>query len=477
MIAYTVGFQLTVERDALGCRMVMPEGPNNRFARLRPRSSLVRQAQIELLLHHTKFQTIVAPLLGLFLVLALDTDGQMAWVWFVALCLAYAARLIALGYIARREDPELRWRLRAYLIGLCLAGLFWAIAPFAIKPDDVTARLIVAIFVGIVVLVGIVGNFLYYASALVYFVTWIVPGLVSMGFVYVTAFPDHAWMYAGVIVMFLMYTWKCLEVINLPLGDSLELNEDLTRERDRAEESDRAKSDFLAMMSHELRTPLNAIIGYSEVIRDGVFGPGQTEKYRDRASDIRNAAGLLRNLINDLLDLSALQAGGRPLEIGSLEVRDMVDTSVAFLEEEIEKKRIQVDWKLDVVTPVFFGDRQAAIQCVTNVLANAVKYSPEGADIRISVRYTDKDFCLDIEDQGPGIEPEELARIMEPFRRGADAQASAIQGVGLGLSITRELMDRQGGSLELSSNPGTGTCATLVFSVERKPAEIANRQR
>lgn len=328
-----------------------------RFRQFRPRSSLVRLAQVELLLHHTQFQTLAAPFLGLFLVLAFTHPGMewWSWGWGMCLCLAYGARLVAIMRLKQSGADTLEQRLRIDLIDLAAAGVLWALAPHAVAMEGSEAQQIVGLFAGIVVLVGIVGNFLYYQSALVYFATWIVPVLYSLGFVYVDKFQDIGWTYIGVVLMFLVYTYKCLQVINLPLGKTLELNEALSQEKERVVLADRAKSDILAMMSHELRTPLTMIVGYSEIIRDQLFGPESRERYIEAAGSARNGAGLLVDLINDLLDLSALQARGRVMKIETLEIPALIDSAVELLQDTASKREIVIHPLPAVELPALAG--------------------------------------------------------------------------------------------------------------------------
>lgn len=439
----------------------------SKFRQFRPRSELVRRAQIELLLRHTQFQIIAAPGLGLFLVLAFTDPRQTvwAWGWALALGIAYAARLSVVRVATRNGVTDLGFRLKIYLVGLGASGFLWAAAPFAIAPMASDGQLIAGIFVCIVVLVGIVGNFLYHMSAVVYFFTWIVPALISLGFVYTSSFEAFGWSYAGVVAMLLVYAYKCLEVINLPMGETLELNEALVIEKDRAEASDRAKSDFLAMMSHELRTPLNAIMGFSEIIRDQIYGPHSNKKYIEQAGFIREAGGLLSDLISDLLELSALERRGRDLKIEEVEVDSLVTTTLQLLQDTATKRQIVLLPEIPAGLPVLSIDRRAAIQCLTNILGNAIKYSPDLSDIRISAEQTGEFVQIHVHDRGPGIPEAELGRVTEPFRRGAGARSTPAQGVGLGLAIAENLMKRHNGSLEIVSSPADGTTVTLVFPI------------
>lgn len=437
------------------------------YSQFRPRSALVRIAQIDLLFHHARFQTLAAPLLALFLLLAFAEDEKTwpAWVWFGCLCTAYAARIVAMFVSGERTDQDPERRLLIYLLGLSVAGFAWAFAPHALAMPGSDAQLIVGIFVGVAVLVGVVGNFLYYRSALIYTLTWIVPTLISLGFVYTAKFESIAWTYTGVVAMFLLYAYKCLEVINLPLGESLELNEALTEEKEKAQASDRAKSDFLAMMSHELRTPLNAVMGYSEIIRDQIFGPNANSRYVEQAARIREAAGLLSELIGDLLELSALQSRGRTLKIELVEPSAIVETAMSLLQDTAAKKRLNIQTEFGDTLPALPVDRRAAVQCLTNILGNAIKYSPEGSDIMVEVSQSDRFIRFRVIDNGPGIPDSEIERITQPFHRGSAAMATQAHGVGLGLSIAENLIKRHNGTLEVMQRPTKGTEVLLAFPV------------
>lgn len=465
------GAKFRVNRD--GSKMLA--SVLTKFGQFRPGSGLVRRAQIELLLHHTRFQTVVAPILGLFLVLAFAEPGQSgwAWGWIVAMGVAYTARLSVQYSAEKCAETGLDIRFRIYLIGLGACGLLWAVAPYAIAPMGSDAQFIAGVFVCIAVLVGIVGNFLYHVSAAVYLATWIIPSLVSLGFVYTAKFEAFGWTYAGVVVMLLIYAYKCLEIINLPMGETLELNEALVAEKDRAEASDRAKSDFLAMMSHELRTPLNAIMGFSEIIRDQIYGPDASKKYVEQAASIREAGGLLSDLIGDLLELSALQARGRELRKEDVQVGGLIKTALELLQDTANKRHIGLLADIPDGLPTLSVDRTSAIQCLTNIVGNAIKYSPERSDVRVSVEQIGDYVQIHVHDRGPGIPENELSRITEPFRRGAGANTQSTQGVGLGLAISENLMKRHNGSLKITSSPDNGTTVTLEFSILDEPASPA----
>lgn len=444
------------------------------FARYRPASALVRAAQMDLLFKHIRSQTLFAPLLALFLVVAFGDPDEpaMAWIWLAAVFAAYLARSGVAYMLSQGARVGSEVRLVPYLFGLALAGFLWAVAPHLLAAPGSDDQVVIAIFVGGVVLVGVVGNFLYYLTAVVYFATFIVPALVSLGLVYIDRFEGVEWTFAGIVFMFVMYAYKCLEVLTLPMGHALELNEALTTEKERAEASDRAKSDFLAMMSHELRTPLNAIMGYSEIIRDRVFGEDGGKRNVEHAGRIREAAGLLADLIGDLLELSALEANGRTLKIEPVEVGGIVALAVELLKDSAGKKEIRIQPRIPDGLPPLSIDRRAGIQCLTNILGNAVKYSPNGAEIFIEAGLAGRFLEVRVRDTGPGIPDHELAGITKPFQRGGTALESRAQGVGLGLSIAENLMRRHGGELVVTSGPQGGTTATLVFPLD--PPAVAS---
>ena len=443
----------------------------------RPRRPLVRTAQIDLLLYHTRFQTLSAPIVDVFLVAAFAATTTLvsALIWLVLLWLFYGARAVVTMRLGRRGAGELEERLKIYLIGLAGAGFLWAAAPHVIAPSRSDAQIIVGMVIAIVVLIGIVGNFLYYQSALVYFVTWVVPALVSLGVIYVGRFDTDGWTYIAVVLIVLAYCYKCLQVINLPLGETLELNEALQTEKERAVEADRAKSDFLANMSHELRTPLTAIIGYSEIIRDRMFGPNQEDRYRESAGSIRKAAGFLADLIGDLLDLSALQARGRVLKIEDLEMPALIDSAVELLQDTATKREIAIHADLSPDLPVLAVDLRSTVQCLTNILGNAIKYSPDGSEIFIEADVSADFVRIRVRDKGVGIPEAELSSVTEPFHRAGNVMNTTTQGAGLGLSITENLMHRQHGYLEISSFPDEGTTVTLGFPIAPPAGRLRRR--
>ena len=441
-----------------------------------PESRSVRQAQVALLYRHSRYQTLVAPVYVVFFVVVLTefTSSWTAAVWTAALLAVYGLRALTLfpsgdaGIWARRSGL----RFGIFAVALAAAGLLWAAAPLVLSKDGSTAQVLVALAAGLAVLMGIIANYLYFWSAVVYTVFWVIPMTAVLGSIYQMHMGEMGWTFILFAAVIAFYCLKALDMMTVFLADTMTLNEALHREKERAEAADRAKSDFLAMMSHELRTPLNAITGYSEIIRDGLYGPDAHDRYAEHAGRIRQGAGMLSSMINDMLDLSDLQYGNRQLHIEQNYVRAIVDTVIDLVRSEVERKEIVVDNRVAEDFPLLTADNRAVVQCMTNILGNAVKYSPTGSEISIDAALGDDTIVLSVRDTGPGIAADEVPRIVEAFRRGSSANTSSSDGVGLGLAIANLLMKRQGGRLEIDSRLGEGTTVRLVFP--RNPAPAAN---
>lgn len=226
------------------------------------------------------------------------------------------------------------------------------------------------------------------------------------------------------------------------------------------EKADRTKSEFLASMSHELRTPLNAILGYSEVIRDESLGPGKSDVYRKYADDIHRSGAHLLSLINDLLDVSKIEAGRIQLVDETLDLSDLIETCLTLVGTVMAEKGIQVCNDLADSDLQIQADSRAASQVIVNLLSNAVRHN-QSCTISIIGQKSAGKVVVDIQDDGAGIPPGKMATIYEPFTQGISIRAGG--GAGLGLPISKRLMESLGGDLRLVSAPGAGTTATLTF--------------
>lgn len=238
-------------------------------------------------------------------------------------------------------------------------------------------------------------------------------------------------------------------------------------ERDRAEAANRAKSDFLARMSHELRTPLNAILGFSQVIRDETFGAVGHEQYRDYAGDIHRSGQHLLSLINDLLDLSKIEAGKLVLEEELLDVGAIVDDMLRLFKGTAEDAGLALEARVAPGLPGLLADSRAVRQMITNLVSNAVKFTASGGRVTVSAEREDAGLVIHIADTGSGFEPGDLELVLQPFGRVDQPTVRTVDGTGLGLPIVKSLIESHGGLLHLVSEPGEGTDAMLRFPPER----------
>lgn len=235
-----------------------------------------------------------------------------------------------------------------------------------------------------------------------------------------------------------------------------------------AEMANRAKSKFLANMSHELRTPLNAIIGFSEIMRDGLFGALGSPRYSEYARDIYDSGSHLLNVIDDILDISKIEAGRYPLEEQNIDVDETLRWSIDIVRPRTNDKRQSVILDIPPGLPRLLADPRAMRQIMLNLLSNASKFTPDQGCIKVSVRLRrDGDVEIAVSDTGIGIPPEKLGEVMKPFGQVDDSTARQYGGTGLGLSITKSLVELHGGTFRLDSILGEGTVATFVLPGER----------
>ena len=243
-------------------------------------------------------------------------------------------------------------------------------------------------------------------------------------------------------------------------------NSDLARRR--AEESNLAKSRFLATMSHELRTPLNAILGFSEVMKTELFGGHAVPAYKDYASDIHSSGEHLLMLINEILDLSRVEAGRYELREESVDLAGILDECRHLMSLRATKKDIQIVEEAAPRLPRLWADGRALRQVALNLLSNAVKFTPQGGQVSIRLGQTETGGqFFSIVDTGAGIPENEIPLVMASFGRGSLAQKTAEEGTGLGLPIVKGLVELHGGTFTLRSKVREGTEVTVTFPPER----------
>jgi two-component system cell cycle sensor histidine kinase PleC len=238
--------------------------------------------------------------------------------------------------------------------------------------------------------------------------------------------------------------------------------------RRRAEEANLAKSRFLASMSHELRTPLNAILGFSEVMGNEVLGPLENKTYRDYAKDIHTSGQHLLDLINEILDLSRIEAGRYQLNEEPVVVTGLVEDCCHLMELKARNKGIRIVQRFESGLPRLLADERAVRQITLNLLSNAVKFATPGTEVLVRVGWTaGGGQYISVKDAGPGIPADEIPVVLSAFGQGSIAIKSAEQGTGLGLPIVQGLIALHGGEFELHSKLREGTEAIAIFPPSR----------
>jgi len=241
-----------------------------------------------------------------------------------------------------------------------------------------------------------------------------------------------------------------------------------------AESANRAKSEFLANMSHELRTPLNAIIGFAEVMQSGIFGSLGSDKYEEYCSDIRSSGEYLLSVINDILDMSRIEAGRTSLTKQPMEVHASIQRALKLVGEQTKAKNLSVTVDVnpeDIVVP---ADERALHQILVNLLQNATKFTSEGGCITVRTRQAGNAVNIYVEDNGIGIPDHALHKLGQPFEQVETEFSKSYKGSGLGLAIARSLTELHGGSLRIKSQEGIGTIVLVHLPLtEATNADIA----
>lgn len=413
--------------------------------------------------------------------------GNEIFIWaLVAMC-CYAGLALLARDIDQRElgdiDP-VRIK-RSFLIGHAVSGIGWAY--FASIQCESCGIEQFPVLKAVVLLFAIAATALI-ASALrgALIATFAIPVIVFAGISVSALTPVEAIMIALLVLSLPLFTYVASHMNSSTLMllsfrsekdgliAELETAKAMSDEaRWRAEEANLAKSRFLATMSHELRTPLNAILGFSEVMATEVLGPVGNDTYRDYARDIHGSGKHLLHLINEILDLSRIEAGRYQLHDEPITLEAVVEECCHLMELKARNKDIRIIQQFQQDLPRLMADERSVRQITLNLLSNAVKFAPSGGDVRVRVGWTaGGGQYISIKDNGPGIPDDEISVVLAAFGQGAIAIKSAEQGTGLGLPIVQGLIQLHGGELQLRSKLRDGTEAVAIFPASRVMEEL-----
>ncbi|WP_336068522.1 HAMP domain-containing sensor histidine kinase [Nitratireductor rhodophyticola] len=428
--------------------------------------------------------------------LYLGLDPQVTCLWALACLAGYLPLILLARRLEGMQENEIEvTRTRQWLFAAHFAsGLGWACFAFLPLPAGMfpeaqimQGALLLLVIAGTAVVTATLGGALVAAFALpVCLFAFRVSneptiGALMMGLVLAASLPFLAYVAhhrnRAALTLLSFQSEK-----NALVGE-LETAKSMSDEaRRRAEEANLAKSRFLASMSHELRTPLNAILGFSEVMANQVLGPLENATYRDYANDIHSSGKHLLSLINEILDLSRIEAGRYRLNEEPLSLGAIVEDCCRLMEMKARGK--DISFRLDVEPTLLrlFADERALRQITLNLLSNAVKFSPTGSSVHIRVGWTaGGGQYIAIKDNGPGIPDDELAVVLSAFGQGSIAIKSAEQGTGLGLPIVQGLAALHNGVFELNTRLRSGTDAIVAFPrsrvMEELPAVPTERKR
>ncbi len=250
--------------------------------------------------------------------------------------------------------------------------------------------------------------------------------------------------------------------------------------KEQAEKANRAKTEFLAMMSHDLRTPLNAIIGFASMMQSKIFGPTGDQRYGEYLGHIHDSGILLLNLIDNILDISKIEAGKFELEDEKVDLRPFLMACIEMSKPQALERGIEIESSVQTDLPALVCDKRTLVQITNNLLSNAIKFSHDGGSVTLAAMMTAENaVMIRVSDTGIGMHEHELKLALEPFVQANSSKARKFKGTGLGLHISRLLMQQHGGNLDISSEFGKGTTVSLSFpphrtrySAERGPQKL-----
>lgn len=410
------------------------------------------------------------------------TRDALIFFWTIPILTAHAINML-LGRRAKKQEMTLesarRWR-QILLLGQLLTGLCWAV--FAMQSCSTCGGDSFSLYKGASLLVAIcitaMSSFMLPRAVPFCFA----PATVALAVTAVlTRRPSDIALIATISVAVIFFTvitnrmfQSNLKILSFQsekddLIAELEVANSMSDEaRRRAEEANLAKSRFLASMSHELRTPLNAILGFSEVMSAEVMGPLNNATYREYTTDIHRSGQHLLNLINEILDLSRIEAGKYELNEEAISLLDIAEDCIGMVQLRARAKNISISSQIEPQLPAIWADEKSLRQVILNLLSNAVKFTPQGGEITVKVGWTaGGGEYVAIKDNGPGIPEEEIPVVLSAFGQGSIAIKSAEQGTGLGLPIVQAILAKHDGQFVLKSKLREGTEVIAILPAKR----------
>jgi cell cycle sensor histidine kinase DivJ len=246
--------------------------------------------------------------------------------------------------------------------------------------------------------------------------------------------------------------------------------DEILKARDAAESANRAKTQFLANMSHELRTPLNAIIGFSEILNRELYGRIGEERYREYAHLIHDSGEHLLSVVNEVLDMSKIEAGKFDIVHEHFDVQALVKSCCEIMRHQGEKKLVEVRINAEPDLPELVADKRACKQILLNLLANAIKFTEAGGFVEVSARRLEENIELAVADDGIGIAEKDIPKLGNPFVQAESSYDRSYEGAGLGLSVVKGLVRLHGGTFEIESVLGEGTTVIICLPIEGNEA-------
>ena len=413
-----------------------------------------------------------------------SVDSGPLLVWAVALGLWTTLRFgLARLYMRRprRLEETGRWTL-AFAAGAGVAGCLWGSSVLLVDfLGGENAHLVTAFIMAALSAAAIAG----YTNSLLAFAAFVAPALLPYSWRLIHLDGSFDPVIALFVAFWGLLLWVMARHLNEGFRESLALGlrnghlaERLGRERDRAEAASLAKSRFLGNVSHELRTPLNAILGYSEMMRQEILGPIGNKKYAEYIGDIHDSGAHLLGLVDQILDITKIEAGQIDLEEEWLSIEDLLDQARRTVEPQADRDGLDLTTEIERGLPQLWGDPTKLRQALLNLLANAVKFTPEGGRVEIAVRPLEQGGVeIAVADSGIGIAPEHLELVQVPFAQleGRDyllrqellKDSGSHTSSGLGLPLAKLLIEAHGGRFLLESAPGEGTAARMRLPAAR----------